>query len=302
MPSRNVKARPLSWRISQDRRVNELDDSWAMLAYTWMIPSADNMGRMEGDPDLLASMVFPRKRDIVTPERMTAILASLHKAGLVYWYEVQGERYVQFPPESWERHQRLIGNMVAESDFPEPNADEYRLWWESARVLTGSNELIPVVNEGKGREGKRREEDMVSPQKVLAIWVEVCGDVLPRPSKLTPARKKHVETRLKAEPGRDEAWWRNYFSRIRASPGVCGENDRGWKADFDWAVDSEDKVARVLEGKYDSWGHKPTVPQPARAQTAQIPPLVRDEDIDPEYIGAGDYAAFAGGADDEVPF
>lgn len=164
MPSRNCNARPVSWRISNDKRVNDLTDPWAMLAFTWMIPSADNVGRLEGDPDIVASMIFPRQRDVIPPERMEEILLQLHNSGLVFWYEISGEKFLQFPASSWKKHQKLVGNMKAESDFPEPPEDEFRTWYEVKRnknipVNTSINEYKPVRSEEKGREEKRREDE-----------------------------------------------------------------------------------------------------------------------------------------------
>lgn len=264
MPSRNVEARPLKWRITQDKRVNSLGDPWAMLAYTWMIPCADNLGRMEGDPDLVASMIFPRQRAEITPERMAEILQALHDAGLIFWYEVDGERFVQFPPESWERHQKIVGNMTRESEFPEPPKEAYQAWYEHVR--TRSNGVQTRLPEGKGREGKEKgREDKgvdappagdappaLSPDDVAEIWNQVCGDVLPRCQKLTDKRRKHIRRRIAESPERQSPdWWRSYFARIRASPFCCGQGNRGWRATLDWAVRSEDVVVSVLEGKYD---------------------------------------------------
>lgn len=193
MPSRNVKGRPIAWRISQDKRVNDLGDPWAMLAYTWMIPSADNLGRIEGDPDLLASMIFPRQRDEISAERMDGILRSLHEHGLAYWYEVDGELFVQFPIGSWSKHQKLVGNMVAESDFPEPDAGLYESWLKQSRVNTSMNVYKPVLNEGKGRrrEGEENENIVVSPD----------GDSPPKPSKpksTTTKSKPNTDPRIKS--------------------------------------------------------------------------------------------------------
>ena len=164
MPSRNCKGRPISWRISNDKRVNDLKDPWAMLAYTWLIPSADNVGRMEGDEDVVASMIFPRQRDVVPPERMAEILLQLHNAGLLYWYENNGEKFIQFPETSWDKHQKMVGNMKAESDFPAPEKDAYCQWFEETRhgyihVHTGINEFKPVFNEEEEKKKRREEED-----------------------------------------------------------------------------------------------------------------------------------------------
>lgn len=94
-----------------------------------------------------------------------------------------------------------------------------------------------------------KSED-VSPSRVVAIWNETCSRVLPKVEKLTEERRRKLKSRLAADGHRDEAWWRAYFGRIRASPFLRGENDRGWRADFDWAIRSETVVARVLEGRY----------------------------------------------------
>jgi len=95
------------------------------------------------------------------------------------------------------------------------------------------------------------ELEPVSAMQVLAAWNEICADVLPRARVLTDQRRQRIQARCRAQPGRDERWWRRYFARIRASPFLVGRNDRGWQADLDWAVRSEQVVARVLEGRYD---------------------------------------------------
>lgn len=97
----------------------------------------------------------------------------------------------------------------------------------------------------------------LSPRKIAELWNATCGDLLPRVMQLTDARKRKIASRLAADPERhSEDWWRAYFARIRASPFCCGEGNRGWRANFDWAVRSEQVVVSVLEGKYDD--HRPS--------------------------------------------
>ena len=45
--------------------------------------------------------------------------------------------------------------------------------------------------------------------------------------------------------------WRKAIAKISASQFCNGENDRGWKATFDWFI-SRDSVVKVMEGKYDN--------------------------------------------------
>jgi len=109
MSSRNCKTRNLSWRIRNSKRVNSLKDPWAILAYTLMIPYADNAGRLEGDATILAGMLFPRQREEITPERMIEILQCLHDAGLLYWYVKGPDRFIQFPETSWSKYRKNVG-------------------------------------------------------------------------------------------------------------------------------------------------------------------------------------------------
>ena len=119
--------------------------------------------------------------------------------------------------------------------------------------------------------------DPIPPDAIASLWNEVCGGVLPKVAKLTPKRRTHTRARLR-ETGRDLDWWRAYFRRILAAPFLVGENDRGWKADFDWATGNEDNVTKVLEGRYD--GRKAA---PGRAAAPdRVPVKVHIPDIGAE--------------------
>ena len=109
------------------------------------------------------------------------------------------------------------------------------------------------------------------PDAIASLWNEVCGNTLPKVTKLTASRRTHVRARLR-EKGRDLDWWRAYLGRIIASPFLIGENDRGWKADFDWATSSEDNVTKVLEGRYDRKRPGPTPIAPADKPAVTIVP------------------------------
>lgn len=84
--------------------------------------------------------------------------------------------------------------------------------------------------------------------KAIEIYREVLGSILPVPRKLTKSRKAKLTRRLEDLDGLDG--WKQYCLRIRGSPFLCGDNDKGWKADIDFML-SEEKMNRTLEGKYD---------------------------------------------------
>lgn len=97
--------------------------------------------------------------------------------------------------------------------------------------------------------------DLVSPPKTSGKRLSPGGDHPPLPplalawnetaqpaglscvSKVAPARSRHIASRLREEP--DIAIWRKAFALIAADPFCRGDNDRGWKADFDYALRPE---------------------------------------------------------------
>ena len=87
------------------------------------------------------------------------------------------------------------------------------------------------------------EAAAVLPPLVL-IWNEAAGGVLPRVTKVAPARARRIEARLREEPDLDV--WRRAFALIAADPFCAGQNDRGWRADLDYAIRPE-KSGRWLD-------------------------------------------------------
>lgn len=67
--------------------------------------------------------------------------------------------------------------------------------------------------------------------------------------RLTESRKKHIKARL-ASNSREEMTIA--FHKANESDFLCGVNDRGWKADFDWLMKNDSNITKVLEGKYDN--------------------------------------------------
>ena len=82
--------------ICKDKKVSELSDDTSRLAFTWLITFADRDGKTFGDPAIVRSMVFPR-RDDFTNSQMEAYIAEWHKAGMIIWYEILGDKYILFP-------------------------------------------------------------------------------------------------------------------------------------------------------------------------------------------------------------
>ena len=158
-----------------------------------------------------------------------------------------------------ERRDRVKeGNRKRQAEWRERNAKVTRDVTRDG--LENNASTVPYQDTTKTQPEPEREDAGASPppsaDEIADAWNETCPPTLAEVRELTAERRQKIRTRC-AKAGRDLAWWRAYFARIRASPFCCGNNDRGWRADFGWAIKSEENVAKVLEGKYDERGPTP---------------------------------------------
>ena len=114
-----ARGRFISKDIIGDKEVNELSTDTCRLAYIYLITLADCEGRIIGDPDYLASMLFPRRRE-VTPDMIRSFVGEWAEAGFIVYYETAaGEKIIQLI--NWEKHQKgLRKDREAPSNFPDP--------------------------------------------------------------------------------------------------------------------------------------------------------------------------------------
>jgi hypothetical protein len=81
------------------------------------------------------------------------------------------------------------------------------------------------------------------------------------PAVQSPSKLRIAKLRARRKDPYFVANWQAAIDRICQSGFCIGQNDRGWKADFDWFL-KPDTVARVMEGKYDN--HAPAQPESPR--------------------------------------
>ena len=91
-----ARARLLHSKIVQNKALNDLSCDTSRLAFTWLISFADREGRTYGDPAMLCSMLFPRRRD-VSIEDMEGYLREWHANKLIIWYKRDGDLWISFP-------------------------------------------------------------------------------------------------------------------------------------------------------------------------------------------------------------
>jgi len=226
-----------------------------------VITRADDFGRFEASPKVLLGQCLTAFLGEITLDNIDEWLCELVGADLIRLYEVEGKRYLQVT--SWDKHQQ---RRAQHSKYPAPDdtcnhlhADDIHC--EQTQEDDSNGEQADAVdtlfgNEERGtrndkRVGKTPPSLPIQPDEVVALWNEICSPPLPEVRKLTDGRRRKIKTRITDESGRDCEWWRSYFNRIRGTPFLTGTNDRNWVANFDFAVNSEENVAKILEGAYD---------------------------------------------------
>lgn len=92
----------------------------ARLGFQGLWCLADAEGRLEDRPKRIKADIFPYDDLEIEP-----ILNSLHLAGFIVRYQVEGKGYIQIP--SWAKHQRLSGKEAqTHSQFPPPAPEKQR--------------------------------------------------------------------------------------------------------------------------------------------------------------------------------
>jgi uncharacterized protein YdaU (DUF1376 family) len=141
------------------------------------------------------------------------------------------------------------------SGSKEPSGDESSLGGEDAPVgqlalLPGEPEATPDPGGKKPKVGKPLiPMDLLN--EMAAEWNAMARRVgLAQVSIVTQARAVSLRARIwdhwRADP---MSGWRSHLDAIAASPFLRGESERGWRADFDWAIQPRN-VVKVAEGKY----------------------------------------------------
>lgn len=169
-----ARGRMINSKIARNKAINDLSDDTSRLAFTWLITFADVDGRCNGDPAIVRSLVFPRRVD-VTIEQMAGYIQEWAGAGLVIWYEAEGDLWIAFP--SFEDNQKgLDRRKEPASEIPEPpvaipDTEEVRTEYvpstEEVRTeyVPGTPEVRPKRSEVKENRSEVKCAPELSPER-----------------------------------------------------------------------------------------------------------------------------------------
>lgn len=125
----------------------------------------------------------------------------------------------------------------------------------NAEGTPGKREVNLIEESKKEERRKKRGESAVALPRLAEIWNQHRGS-LPEVKGCNGSRRKHAEARWREEP--DAERWAAVVQRLARSPFCTGDNDRGWRADFDFLIRPETKH-KADEGKYDERGGRTSI-------------------------------------------
>ena len=118
------------------------------------------------------------------------------------------------------------------------------------------NKEVRIKNKEKEKVKKEKPDGFSSspPAKpsthwLRDLWNEHRGSLPEARKQISSTRMKKIKARVKDEPS--ESVWAIAIKRAAESDFCNGENDRGWRATFDWILQPE-TLDKILEGKYDN--------------------------------------------------
>jgi uncharacterized protein YdaU (DUF1376 family) len=111
-----------------------------------------------------------------------------------------------------------------------------------------TNNQEPITNNQQPiKEDMSSDDDALTVDDVVEAWNSLAGDRgLAKIVKLTENRRRQIKARIREYDAED---WSTAMAAIYNSKFLCGENDRGWKADFDFLLQPKSFV-KLIEGAY----------------------------------------------------
>lgn len=121
---------------------------------------------------------------------------------------------------------------------------------ETVSVTPQETETDTDIREPKGSSASG--DAPLTASEIVEDWNALAGELdLPKVVKLTPARRRALKVRLHEYPELEA--WQRAFRTIRESPFLLGDNQRAWKADFDFLLQAK-SFTKLTEGAYGQAG------------------------------------------------
>ena len=211
----------------------------AKIVFIGLFSLADDEGRGRCNPVYLKSTLFPYEENIRSAD-IDKTLSEISSNMSVILYSYNGSSYYSLL--SWDTFQKI--DKPSQSKIPEYDENTMNLLFgdnsanDSRKVVERS-----TPNKNIKEDNKNKKEDKRN--RIVEIYNTYCVN-LPQVQKITDKRNKSIDNFLKEFT---EEQFEEICIKANISEFLIGNNDRNWKADFDFLMRT-DKATAILEGKY----------------------------------------------------
>lgn len=119
-----------------------------------------------------------------------------------------------------------------------------RFWVEKPAPKKASCPLCKEIVEINSKSERVPYEDIKN------LWNSIC---ISYPKVVSVTDKRKASLRCRWEQLKELKKFEEAFRKLEASDFCKGNNDRKWKASFDWIIANQTNIVKVLEGKYDNY-------------------------------------------------
>lgn len=211
----------------------------AKLVFIGLFSMADDEGRGKASPAYIKAVLFPYNDDLRVADIDKALSEISSKMSVIF-YSCDENKY--YTLTSWDTWQKIDKPTPSQIPAYEKDNKDIRLLFDEHSTST-RRIVAPNKNKKRIEENKNIKEE--NRKKVVEIYNTYCTN-LPQVQKLTDKRNKAIDSFLK-EFSIEQL--EEICKIANISEFLTGNNDRSWKADFDFIMRS-DKATAILEGKY----------------------------------------------------
>ena len=222
---------PNIWQSEDFGKLSNL----AKIVFIGLFSLADDEGRGRANPMYLKSNLFPYNEGMRSADIEKALLEISSNMSVIF-YSCDGSNYYSLL--SWNAFQKIEKPTNSKLPaFDEDNKEIHRLFADSSPK--GSRPVVP------NRKEENIKEIEYKRNRIRDIYNLNCPK-LPQIQKITDKRKSAIDKFVKEFT---EEQFEEICKIANSTNFLTGENENGWKADFDFLL-RIDKATSILEGKY----------------------------------------------------
>lgn len=235
-----ARKRMIDPNIWQSEDFGNLSDL-AKLIFIGLFSLADDEGRGRCNPVYLKSTLFPYKEGLRSADVEVALSEISRTMSVVFYSCDEKSYYSLYNWSTWQKIDKPTDSKIPA--FDENDENIRRIFVEGSSRT--SRKVAP--NRIEENKNKKRIEQEEKRKRIVEVYNLYCTN-LPQVQKLTDKREKSIDKFLKEFTIEQ---FEEVCKKANNSAFLIGNNDRKWKADFDFLMRT-DKATNILEDKYNN--------------------------------------------------